>query len=82
MEPIGIRSTRILSRGVLLVELNLHEAKQRVTEGGLWLFEKKPLVVRGFNINESYNKDEMMRIPTWVRLPGLPLKILEYHRSK
>lgn len=74
MEEFRSQSIRVLSRGVLLVDFNSGEAKEEVTERGIWMYDKKPLIVKEFNINESFNKEEMMKIPTWIRLPGLPIK--------
>ncbi|GLJ54413.1 hypothetical protein SUGI_1168630 [Cryptomeria japonica] len=64
-----------MSRGFFIVVFAIEEEHQKISEGGLWLMDKKPLYIQKWYRNfyplmtETYDK------PIWIRLNNL---LMEY----
>lgn len=56
------------------MEFKDEEGKLFALEGDSWFFEKRPLIVKPFDIHERFVKSKIKKIPVWIRFPGLPVK--------
>ncbi|XP_074299826.1 uncharacterized protein LOC141630997 [Silene latifolia] len=50
------------------------EMKDKVLKSGHYLFDNKPLIVKGWTSEADMKKDTITAVPVWIRLHKLPLK--------
>lgn len=61
----------MVNRGVFLVRFDSKEDQERACNMNGILFDKKPLIVKPWFPNISYDKASLVSIPVWVKLPKL-----------
>ena len=66
---------QVLSRGNGFPLFKFTEAsdKLQALEDGPWFVQGKPLVLRSWSIHSIFEKDKLLTIPVWIKLPNLPL---------
>lgn len=67
----GIKNIIGGEEGIAIVLFEEYEHKLRVIREGTRFVDRKPLIVKEWNLNEPIDKNSITRIPTWVRLPKL-----------
>ncbi|GJR79998.1 zinc knuckle CX2CX4HX4C containing protein [Tanacetum coccineum] len=48
-----------------------------VLEGGPWMIRNSPIILKKWSVNTSLQKEEMTRIPIWVKLHDVPIQVIE-----
>uniref|UniRef100_M1DBH8 DUF4283 domain-containing protein n=1 Tax=Solanum tuberosum TaxID=4113 RepID=M1DBH8_SOLTU len=67
----GINKVLMLKNGIILVQFDIVEAKN---EEGISHFDNKPFIVKSWNPDMEYTKDELNKVPIWFKLPDLDFK--------
>ncbi|XP_074277684.1 uncharacterized protein LOC141601313 [Silene latifolia] len=65
-----------LPNGVFLVRFPTKECQSLVLQQGFPMFDNKPVVVKPWSESCSLHKERVKALPIWLRLCGLPLKLL------
>ncbi|XP_060202694.1 uncharacterized protein LOC132631110 [Lycium barbarum] len=63
-----------VNRGVFLVRFDCMEDRSKAIDKGIQMFDRKPIVVNGWEPDVEMNKTIVEKVPVWVRLEGLELK--------
>lgn len=64
----------MLKNGVTLVKFENMNGRDEVIEGGVFHFDKKPVVVKAWTPNLDSAKSKINSVPVWVKLHGLDIK--------
>ncbi|GKC22950.1 zinc knuckle CX2CX4HX4C containing protein [Tanacetum coccineum] len=51
--------------------------KRLVLEGGPWLIRKSPIILKKWSMDTRLLKEELTRIPIWVKLHDVPIQVFE-----
>ncbi|XP_010684301.1 uncharacterized protein LOC104898868 [Beta vulgaris subsp. vulgaris] len=70
----GIDRIAMGSNGVFVVRFRTMEGKQKAIDAGPILYDSLPVIVKNWSPELDLMAEEVKVVPTWVRLPGLPLK--------
>ncbi|XP_019236346.1 PREDICTED: uncharacterized protein LOC109216625 [Nicotiana attenuata] len=71
---LGIDKVAQLNRGVFLVRFHSAESRSKVVEEGVQMFDRKPAIVKPWKPDMEITKEQMEKIPIWVRFTGLDIK--------
>ncbi|XP_019261248.1 PREDICTED: uncharacterized protein LOC109239178 [Nicotiana attenuata] len=61
------------AEGYCIFRFNSKADRDLVLQSGPYTFRNKPVVLRIWEIDFTFNKDVLSTIPVWVRFPGLPV---------
>ena len=64
----------IFRKGVFLVRFNNFSDQVTVVQGGVYFFDKKPLLVKPWNEKMDINIEVITSLPIWVRFSYLDIK--------
>ena len=70
----GIKKIAMLENGVFMVRFRMVEGKMKAIEGVLILYDGKPVIVKNWTLDLDLSSESVKVVPTWIRMPGLPLK--------
>nr|XP_016478301.1 PREDICTED: uncharacterized protein LOC107799673 [Nicotiana tabacum] len=70
----GIDKIAMLKNGIVVVRFDTEAGKTEVIQEGIFHFDNNPLIVKAWNVEMDFSKDELSTVPIWVRLPGLEFK--------
>lgn len=70
----GINKIAMLKNGIVMVRFDSEVGKNDVIQEGIFHFDNKPLIVKAWNADMDFSKDELCTVPIWIRLPGLEFK--------
>ncbi|XP_059315818.1 uncharacterized protein LOC132066531 [Lycium ferocissimum] len=73
-KALGIDKIAQVNRGVFLVRFGCMEDRNKAIDAGIQVFDRKPIVVKGWEPDVEMNKTVVEKVPVWVRLEGLELK--------
>lgn len=76
----GIDKIAMLKNGVTLVRFENANGRDDVIEGGIFHFDKKPVVVKAWNPDLELTS-KLNSVPVWLKLHGLDMKLLEPFQS-
>ncbi|XP_042499722.1 uncharacterized protein LOC122077891 [Macadamia integrifolia] len=65
----------LLESGFFVFRFSAEEDKLRVLERGLWIVERKPIILRPWSPYLNLAWSSLSSIPAWVNLPGLPFHL-------
>ncbi|KAM6545981.1 hypothetical protein CsatB_026717 [Cannabis sativa] len=65
---------KVLSYGIFIIRFHSIEDRDQVLNGGFIFFNRRPVVMRPWDPNESFKKDDMKSVPIWIQLEELELK--------
>lgn len=70
-------SFQIFSRenGFYLIKFLLLEDLNKVVDEGPWMFEGKPMIIKKWEVNLKLDRDLLISLPIWVRMPHLNLSL-------
>ncbi|XP_062114379.1 uncharacterized protein LOC133825461 [Humulus lupulus] len=71
---MGIDKVAGLGQGVFIVRFNTVEQRDFVLNNGIMFFDKKPLIMKPWNANDDFKKEDMQQVPIWIQLTNLDLK--------
>ncbi|KAJ8423089.1 hypothetical protein Cgig2_023116 [Carnegiea gigantea] len=61
-------------KGVFLVRFGNLQDKMAVEKRGVYYFDSKPLLVKGWNLEMDLNTKAIKSLPLWVQFPNLDIK--------
>ncbi|XP_060972357.1 uncharacterized protein LOC133038279 [Cannabis sativa] len=65
---------KLLSFGIYIIRFSNVEARDQVLNGGFIFFNRRPVIMKPWNPNENFSKEDVSRVPIWIQLEGLELK--------
>lgn len=68
----------VLESGVFVFNFSNNEAKQKVLDMGPWSFYDKPLFLKLWSPDCSYQRENITSIPIWIHLPQLELHLWSF----
>ncbi|XP_062080697.1 uncharacterized protein LOC133785484 [Humulus lupulus] len=72
---MGVDKMSGLGQGVYIVRFNSVEQRDFVLSNGIMLFDMKLLIMKPWNAHEELKKEDMQRVPIWIQLTNLELKV-------
>ncbi|KAM3252600.1 hypothetical protein P3L10_006670 [Capsicum annuum] len=60
--------------GILLVRFDSQDGKNEVLQGGIFHFDNKPFIVKAWNEDMDFTREELRTVPIWVKFPALNFK--------
>nr|XP_016440454.1 PREDICTED: uncharacterized protein LOC107766217 [Nicotiana tabacum] len=73
-EKHGINKVSMLKNSIVLVRFDSVAGKNEVLKEGIYHFDNKPFIVKAWNPDMEFTRDELYTVPIWVKLLGLELK--------
>ncbi|KAH0678960.1 hypothetical protein KY284_020045 [Solanum tuberosum] len=70
----GINKVHMLKNGIVLVRFDSIAGKNEAIQGGIYHFDNKPFIVKVWNEDMEFTREELYTVPIWVILPGLDFK--------
>lgn len=70
----GINKIAMLKNAIVIVRFDTGIGKNEVIEGGIYHFDNKPLIVKAWNPDMEFSREELASVPIWIKLPGLDFK--------
>ncbi|XP_060179602.1 uncharacterized protein LOC132609567 [Lycium barbarum] len=71
---LGVDKVAQVNRGIFLVRFDCMEDRNKATDERIQMFDRKPIVMKGWELDVEMNKTMVEKVPVWVRLEGLELK--------
>ncbi|GKE47126.1 zinc knuckle CX2CX4HX4C containing protein [Tanacetum coccineum] len=65
------------SKGFFFFKFKSQAGLEAVLEGGPWLIRKSSIILKKWSIDTRLLKEEMTRIPIWVKLHDVPIQVFE-----
>ncbi|XP_048502915.1 uncharacterized protein LOC125498703 [Beta vulgaris subsp. vulgaris] len=59
---------------MFMVRFHNVDSKNQVLEAGPILYDRKPVIVKEWTPNVDITADSLKMVPTWIKLPNLPLQ--------
>ena len=69
----GLKKLMKNDAGVFLFNFDSKEGVDNVLQRGPWLIRKSPLILNKWTPNLSLTKNEVTRVPVWIKLHNVPL---------
>ncbi|XP_009610495.1 uncharacterized protein [Nicotiana tomentosiformis] len=70
----GISQIVMLKNGIILVRFETEAAKNEVLQGSIFHLDNKPFIVKAWNSDMEFSKEEIQTVPIWIKLPGFDFK--------
>ncbi|XP_060183323.1 uncharacterized protein LOC132613322 [Lycium barbarum] len=70
----GINKISMMKNGIVLVRFDNLEGKNEVLQGGIYHFDNKPFIVKAWNEDMEFTREELYTVPIWVTFLGLDFK--------
>uniref|UniRef100_A0A803QDX8 DUF4283 domain-containing protein n=1 Tax=Cannabis sativa TaxID=3483 RepID=A0A803QDX8_CANSA len=61
----------LLSYGVFLIRFDTMEHRDEVINGGFIFFNKRPVIMKAWDPNTNFKKEDIRTVPIWVHLTNL-----------
>ncbi|GKC66712.1 zinc knuckle CX2CX4HX4C containing protein [Tanacetum coccineum] len=55
---------------------------EALLEGGIWMIRKTPIILKKWSMGTNLLKEELTRIPIWVKLHDVPIQVFEEVNSE
>ncbi|GJX93280.1 zinc knuckle CX2CX4HX4C containing protein [Tanacetum coccineum] len=73
----GLKQIMMNAKGFFFFKFDTWAGLDAVLEGGPWMIRNSPIILKKWSMNTSLHKDELTRIPIWVKLHDVPIQIFE-----
>ncbi|GJZ25338.1 zinc knuckle CX2CX4HX4C containing protein [Tanacetum coccineum] len=73
----GLKRIMMNSKGFFFFKFESQAGLEAVLEGGPWLIRKAPIILKKWSTDTKLLKEELTRIPIWVKLHDVPLQVFE-----
>ncbi|GJS41677.1 zinc knuckle CX2CX4HX4C containing protein [Tanacetum coccineum] len=73
----GIKRIMMNAKGFFFFKFDSRAGLDAVLEGGPWMIHNSPIILKKWSVNTSLQKEEMTRIPIWVKLHDVPIQVFE-----
>ncbi|GJR35201.1 zinc knuckle CX2CX4HX4C containing protein [Tanacetum coccineum] len=73
----GLKRIMMNSKGFFFFKFESQSGLEVVLEGGPWLIRKALIILKKWSTDTKLLKEELTRIPIWVKLHDVPLQVFE-----
>lgn len=73
----GLKKIMMNVNGFFFFKFDTQAGLESVLEDGPWMIRKSPLILKKWSIGTRLCKEELTRIPIWVKLHDVPLQVFE-----
>ncbi|GKF10015.1 zinc knuckle CX2CX4HX4C containing protein, partial [Tanacetum coccineum] len=73
----GLKRIMMNSKGFFFFKFDSHAGLEAILEGGLWLIRKYLIILKKWSMDTRLLKEELTRIPIWVKLHDVPIQVFE-----
>ena len=73
----GLKKIMMNDKGFFFFKFDTQAGLESVLENGPWMIRKSPIILKKWSIGTSLCKEELTRIPIWVKLHDVPLQVFE-----
>ncbi|GJT10159.1 zinc knuckle CX2CX4HX4C containing protein [Tanacetum coccineum] len=73
----GLKRIMMNNKGFFFFKFDSRAGLEAVLEGGPWIIRKSPIILKKWSMGTSLLKEELTRIPIWVKLHDVPLQVFE-----
>ncbi|KAM6589753.1 hypothetical protein CsatA_012358 [Cannabis sativa] len=64
----------MLSYGIFIIRFNSLKDRDQILEGGYIFFNRRPVIMKAWDPNVNFKKEDVKKVPIWVQLEDLDLK--------
>ncbi|GKA90350.1 zinc knuckle CX2CX4HX4C containing protein, partial [Tanacetum coccineum] len=73
----GLKRIMMNTKGFFFFKFNTYAGLEAVLEGGPWTIRKSPIILKKWSMDTSLLKEELTRIPIWVKLHDVHIQVFE-----
>ena len=73
----GLKKIMLNAKGFFFFKFDTQAGLEAVLEDGPWLIRKSPIILKKWSIDTRLCKEELTRIPVWVKLHDVPIQVFE-----
>ena len=73
----GLKRIMMNNKGFFFFKFESRAGLDAVLEGGPWLIRKTPIILKTWTVGTRLLKEEMSRIPIWVKFHDVPIQAFE-----
>nr|GEX92868.1 zinc knuckle CX2CX4HX4C [Tanacetum cinerariifolium] len=73
----GKHGLKRIMKGFFFFKFDSRAKLEAVLEGGPWMIRKSQIILKKWSMGTSLLKEELTRIPIWVKLHDVPLQVFE-----
>ncbi|GJX53882.1 zinc knuckle CX2CX4HX4C containing protein [Tanacetum coccineum] len=73
----GLKRIMMNSKGLFFFNFDSRAGLEAVLEGGPWLIRKSLIILKKWSMDTRLLKEELTRIPIWVKLHDVPIQVFE-----
>ncbi|GJR94612.1 zinc knuckle CX2CX4HX4C containing protein [Tanacetum coccineum] len=73
----GLKRVMMNSKGFFFFKFDSRAGLESVLEGGPWLIHKSLIILKKWSMDTKLLKEELTRIPIWVKLHDVPIQVFE-----
>ncbi|GKC17967.1 zinc knuckle CX2CX4HX4C containing protein [Tanacetum coccineum] len=73
----GPKRIMMNSKGFFFFKFDSRAGLEAVLEGGPWLIRKSLIILKKWSMDTRLLKEELTRIPIWVKLHDVPIQVFE-----
>ncbi|XP_060961774.1 uncharacterized protein LOC133031984 [Cannabis sativa] len=64
----------LISYGIFIIRFASVEKRDNVLNGGYTFFNKRPVIMKAWNPDTDFQKEDIRKVPIWIQLENLELK--------
>ncbi|GKA65219.1 zinc knuckle CX2CX4HX4C containing protein [Tanacetum coccineum] len=73
----GLKRIMMNAKGFFFLKFDTRAGLEAVLEGGPWMIRNSPIILKKWSMKTSLHKEELTRIPIWVKLHDVPIQVFE-----
>ncbi|GJX41565.1 zinc knuckle CX2CX4HX4C containing protein [Tanacetum coccineum] len=73
----GLKRIMMNSKGFFIFKFDSQAGLEVLLEGGPWLIRKSPIILKKWSMDTRLLKEELTRIPIWVKLHDVSIQVFE-----
>ncbi|GJT71966.1 zinc knuckle CX2CX4HX4C containing protein [Tanacetum coccineum] len=73
----GLKRIVMNAKGFFFFKFDSWTGLDAVLEGGPWMIHNSSIILKKWSMNTSLQKEELTRIPIWVKLHDVPIQVFE-----
>ncbi|GJS36355.1 zinc knuckle CX2CX4HX4C containing protein [Tanacetum coccineum] len=73
----GLKRIMMNFKGFFFFKFDSRAGLEAVLEGGPWLIRNSPIILKKWSMDTRLLKEELTRIPIWVKLHDVPIQVFE-----
>nr|GEX63556.1 zinc knuckle CX2CX4HX4C [Tanacetum cinerariifolium] len=73
----GLKRIMMNAKGFFFFQFGTSHGLEDVLEGGPWMVRNSPIILKKWTVKTSLLKEELTRIPVWIKFHDIPLQVFE-----